>query len=35
MWTGRANGIDVPWSARNVLRKLKHGGNAADPCWQE
>ena len=24
------NDIDVPWSARKVLKKLKHDGNAAD-----
>ena len=30
MWTSRANDIDVRWSARKVLKKLKRDGSAAD-----
>ena len=35
VWSYRANDIDVPWSARKVLKELKDDGNAADPCWYE
>ena len=31
MWSGLANDVDVPWSARKVLKELKNGGNTSDP----